>query len=296
MKSIKRCLVWLCLGVFLGVMPALAQENINDLSSWEGRHITTGLGSSTFSADVMRPVFEAIAESTPELSLAQVEAAYTEIANTDFDSFSVVGRLVTFDTASGPVTCRYSYSGSEPLANLDAEGDWHLFEAGPACTDYRYLALGLPQANELSSGFQFRYGDESLEALIQGEYNRAWYPAAYPENTPIADILANYTENAAVLGAALAQRGVEAADELDTGEGQKPSTTSSTKRASGTSPKLLVSSTVSSSPTTAVWRRWTPPAATSLTLKIFPDFCGSTLLAMAATCWSPPARAGRYLT
>ena len=211
MKSIKRCLVWLCLGVFLGVMPALAQENINDLGSWEGRHITTGLGSSTFSADVMRPVFEAIAESTPELSLAQVEAAYTEIANTDFDSFSVVGRLVTFDTASGPVTCRYSYSSSEPLANLDAEGDWHLFEAGPACTNYRYLALGLPQANELSSGFQFRYGDESLEALIQDEYNRAWYPAAYPKNTPIADILANYTENAAVLGAALAQRGVEAA-------------------------------------------------------------------------------------
>jgi ABC-type Zn uptake system ZnuABC Zn-binding protein ZnuA len=192
------------------------EVEVSDLTSWAGSYNITTLTSEAFSPEAMQSVFEAIVQSTPELTLEQVETSYVEMGNTSFTSMSVEGQRVTFTTPEGEVSCDYTFARTEELADYPGSF-WHLFEAtqlegAEDCGDYRYLVMGLPHASEpgATPHFHFRYG--ATEDVTTSAELKNWYPSAYPAETTPESIIQGYQTNARGLGTFLARvAGVEIA-------------------------------------------------------------------------------------
>jgi ABC-type Zn2+ transport system substrate-binding protein/surface adhesin len=141
-----------------GEAHAHEEVEVSDLTPWEGSYNITTLTSEQFSPEVMQSVFAAIVESTPELTVGQVETSYAAMGNTSFTSMTVKGQTVTFTTPEGEVSCDYTFARTEELADYPGSF-WHLFEGSEDCGEYRYLVMGLPHASEpgATPHFHFRY-------------------------------------------------------------------------------------------------------------------------------------------
>jgi ABC-type Zn uptake system ZnuABC Zn-binding protein ZnuA len=179
------------------------EVEVSDLTPWAGGYNITTLTADAFSPEAMQPVFAAIVESTPELTVEQVESAYVEMGNTSFTSMSVEGQSVTFITPAGEVNCEYTFARTEELADYPGSF-WHLFEGAEDCGEYRYLVMGLPHASEpgATPHFHFRYG--ATEDVTTNADLKNWFPSAYPAETTPESIIEGYQTNARGLGTFLA--------------------------------------------------------------------------------------------
>ncbi len=187
------------------------EAEVSDLTSWVGSYNITTLTSAAFSSEAMQPVFAAIVESTPELTVEQVETAYVMMGNTTFTSINVEGQTITFTTPEGEVSCDYTFARTEELADYPGSF-WHAFEGAETCGEYRYLVMGLPHAPEpgATPHFHFRYG--ATETVMSNADLKNWFPSAYPAETTPESIIEGYQTNARGLGTFLASvAGVEVA-------------------------------------------------------------------------------------
>jgi ABC-type Zn uptake system ZnuABC Zn-binding protein ZnuA len=179
------------------------EAEVSDLTPWAGSYNITTLTAEQFSPEVMQPVFEAIVESTPELTVKQVETAYAAMGNTSFTSMTVEGQTVTFTTPEGEVSCDYTFARTEELADYSGSF-WHLFEGSEDCGEYRYLVMGLPHASEPGATPHFHFRYSSTEDVTTSPNLKNWFPSAYPAETTPESIIEGYQTNARGLGTFLA--------------------------------------------------------------------------------------------
>jgi ABC-type Zn uptake system ZnuABC Zn-binding protein ZnuA len=198
------------LGEHAGEEHAHEEVEVSDLSPWAGGYNITTLTSELFTSEKMQPVFAAILESTPELSIEQIESSYGAMANTSFEGMTFEGNAVTFTigadtTGAESVTCDYTFVRTEELADFPGNS-WHLFEGSEDCGEYRYFVAGLPHAPEpgATPHFHFRYSAKSFEDITTNAEVKNWYPSAYPVDTTPESIVEGDQTNARGLGTFLA--------------------------------------------------------------------------------------------
>ena len=197
-------------GEHAGEEQAHEEVKVSDLIPWAGSYNITTLTSELFTSEKMQPVFAAISESTPELSVEQIENSYVTMANTSFDSMTFEGNKVTFTmatdtTSSESISCDYTFVRTEELPDYPGNF-WHLFEGSEDCGEYRYFVAGLPHSPEpgATPHFHFRYGAISFEDITTKAEIKNWYPSAYPVDTTAETIIKGYQTNARGLGTFLA--------------------------------------------------------------------------------------------
>lgn len=169
---------------------------ITDLTPWDGASISIW----ALDESELQPVIDAILATTSELTAENVLTYFEEGNFTSFDTFTVEGQSVTFNSDAGSATCAYVYVGNQPVAEFPT-ASWSLFATSDeTCADYRYLLLMPPHAAEEGSipHYHMRYGATDLDGLIaQGA---PWYPSLYPADSEPAAIMNSWVVNARMIG------------------------------------------------------------------------------------------------
>lgn len=185
-----------------------AHEEVTDLSLWSGGWVS----GWAFGVEAMQPAFDAILETTPELTQAGILDYYEAGNHSAFETFDIDGENITFAGADGSVTCAYAFVGSETVLAFPTE-TWSLFASeDAACAAYRNLLLMPPHASEPGSSphFHFRYGSDSFDELIADA--SPWYPSLYPQGTTIEQIMGAWIASARAVGLYIASvQGIEVA-------------------------------------------------------------------------------------
>ena len=168
------------------------------LEKWAG----TWTSSVTFlEAPEMADVYKTVAEkaaaagkktNTPEA----VKEAFRAMLNSDFAGLKLEGNTAAFLNADGTVkeTLSYTYEGIKERKFGEYPLSWSAFHAKSASA-HKYLVF-LPQEQHGTGPVHFhaRYGDTSVEALLDTPALQGWWPTLCKEGTTAAKYAAGMLE------------------------------------------------------------------------------------------------------
>ena len=171
---------------------------LRPFTAWQG----TWTSSVTFlEAPEMADVYKTVAEkaaaagkktNTPEA----VKEAFRAMLNSDFAGLKLEGNTAAFLNADGTVkeTLSYTYEGIKERKFGEYPLSWSAFHAKSASA-HKYLVF-LPQEQHGTGPVHFhaRYGDTSVEALLDTPALQGWWPTLCKEGTTAAQYAAGMLE------------------------------------------------------------------------------------------------------